>query len=148
MQIRFENIRCLFLQKTMLNNVLILAYWSKVYNSLTKIDTIRLCHLRSYPAMATDYVGTDVSACVESGIRAASWSFSWNTISNYITTHLINWKVVSLLRNCYPRHCDRCKRNKVRILSSVLSTFCQNMLLNRTVWSLKAWTGCSEKKNP
>jgi hypothetical protein len=93
------NIR-IFPSKRMLNNVLILAYWSKVYNSLTKMYTIRLSHLCRYPPTATDPVETVVSAQVEWGSRAASWSFSWNTMSNYITTHLVNRKEVSLLRNC------------------------------------------------
>jgi len=54
------------------NNVLTLAYWSKVYNSLTKIYTMSLSYLRPYPSMATDSVETVVSAHVELGIRAAS----------------------------------------------------------------------------
>ena len=54
------------------NNVLILAYWSKLYNSLTKIYTITLSYLHPYPPTATDPVETAVSACSERCIRAAA----------------------------------------------------------------------------
>jgi len=96
----------------MLNNVPIVADWSKAYNSLTKISTATLSYLRPYPATASDPVETVVSACVELWILAASWSFPWNTMSNYIKTHLINWKVVSIPHNCYTWHCDRCTETK------------------------------------
>ena len=62
----------LHVSRVRVNNVLISAYWSKVYNSLTKSDTIRLSYLRPYPAMATVSVETVVSVHVGLCIRAAS----------------------------------------------------------------------------
>jgi hypothetical protein len=62
----------LHVSRVRVNNVLILAYWSKVYNSLTKTDTIRMSYLRPYPPMATVSVETVVSVRAGLCIRAAS----------------------------------------------------------------------------